>query len=141
MKRIRRLFCLTLIVVLLCAATVGASAAYYNKNVTGTNFEKNYSDHYYSNAVYCSYTVGGLLTDGRANTGISVSNDAIGYAYTKFHGLNGIVVESENMNHNGQNWILSGSAVGQSTKYAKRVEHYCVRTVSGATDHWTVEYS
>lgn len=140
MNQLRRRFCLTLIVVLLCAATIGASAAYYNKDSTLTNFEKNYKNHWYDSAVYCGYTVGGWLTDASASTALSVSNDADGYAEVVITALNGTSYKAYSLQASS-GWINSGSAVGKGSDYAKKVVHYCERTVSGVTDHWTITYT
>ena len=131
----KRLFATMLVLVLLVSAlAVGASAAWITENIR-VDFTQAYIKPVENSAMTLRYNPENIWFWVRASTDVSVSADMTGYAYVKIWALNNETSISTNTTRSN-GIINSGKAVVNGQSYAKEVNHYGDRTLNGQTTNW-----
>lgn len=99
------------------------------------DFSKSYILPKNDGAITLRYNPGGLFTDVRASTDVSVSNDAKGEARVVIMALNG--KENESFSREDVNNVInSGKASVSGQDYAKWVHHRGRRNTGGLYQEW-----
>lgn len=131
----KRLFATMLILVLLVSAlAVGASAAWIEKTIR-VDFTQEYITPVENKVLTLRYNPQNIWFWVRASTDVSVSADMTGFSYVKLWALNNET--SVSTNYTSANGVInSGKATVAWQTYAKEVNHYGYRTYNGETTYW-----